>query len=137
MRDMLAMTKPLTLSELRRLQELKTGALITAAVHVGALLGGAGLEQTDRLVEYAKQIGLAFQIADDLLDIQGNAKLMGKTTGGDARHKKATFPGLLGIKKARTMARNLVNDSLRALSAFDEKADPLRKIACFMIERPY
>lgn len=137
MQDMLASSQVTTPEELRRLQEFKTGALITAAVHVGARLGGADADQTRRLVEYAKNIGLAFQITDDLLDIQGDSTLMGKATGGDARHKKTTFPGLLGIDEARTLARNLVKDSREALSSFDHQAEPLRKIASFIIERPY
>lgn len=137
MQDMLATTKPLTADELRRLQELKTGALITAAVHVGALLGGADADQTSRLIEYAKHIGFAFQIADDLLDIEGDSRLMGKSTGGDARQKKATFPGLLGIEEARTASRSLVENGLEALSPFGRNADPLRKIAGFMIDRRY
>ena len=137
MRDMLAATKPLTYEELRQLQELKTGALITAAVHVGALLGGADPGQTDRLIEYGKHIGLAFQIADDLLDIEGDATLMGKETGGDARQKKVTFPSLLGVDQARALSRSLMENSLMALSRFGENADPLREIARFMIERRY
>jgi geranylgeranyl diphosphate synthase, type II len=137
MRDMLAPGKTQTPDDLRRLQELKTGALITAAVHVGALLGGADAARTGRLVTYAGRIGLAFQIADDLLDIEGDASLMGKATGEDARQKKATFPGLLGKEEARSLARSLVGESLAALAPFGEEADPLRKIAAFMIERGY
>jgi geranylgeranyl diphosphate synthase type II len=137
MRDMLAVTRPLTYDELRRLQELKTGALITAAVHVGALLGGADAGQTDRLIEYGKHIGIAFQIADDLLDIEGDATLMGKEPGGDARQKKVTFPSLLGVDRARALSRSLIKNSLKALSPFGASAAPLREIACFMIERRY
>lgn len=137
MRDMLAVSKPLTYDELRQLQELKTGALITAAVHVGALIGGADPGQTDRLIEYGKHIGTAFQIADDLLDIEGDSTLMGKETGGDARQRKITFPALLGIERARTLSRTLMENSLKSLSPFGKSADPLREIACFMIERRY
>ncbi|MEW6079806.1 MAG: polyprenyl synthetase family protein [Thermodesulfobacteriota bacterium] len=137
MRDMLATEKPQTPEDLRRLQELKTGALITAAVHVGALLGGADAVTTGRLIAYAGQIGFAFQIADDLLDIEGDPSLMGKSTGEDARQKKATFPGLMGKEDARKLAHTLVEDSLAALASFGENADPLRKIAAFIIERGY
>ena len=137
MRDMLTPSQAPTLAELRRLQELKTGALITAAVHVGALLGGAQEDQIQSLTTYADKIGLAFQIADDLLDIQGDPALMGKATGGDARDGKTTFPGLLGIGPAEALARDLVRDSRRALSAFGNNADPLRWLADFIIERHF
>ncbi len=137
MQDMLTSSRQPTLDELKRLQELKTGAIITAAVHIGALLGGADGDQTERLLTYARHIGLAFQIADDLLDIQGDPELMGKATGGDARDNKITFPGLLGVEPADRLARDLVGQSRQALVGFDESAAPLRKIAEFIIERRY
>ncbi len=137
MRDMQAAAKPLTTEELRRLQELKTGALITAAVHVGALLGGADGDRIGCMIEYGNHIGLAFQVADDLLDIEGDAAMMGKETGGDVRQKKATFPALLGIDATRDLSRSLLKNSLEALSSFGKEADPLRGIANFMIERRY
>lgn len=137
MRDMLAAKTPLTRDELRRLQELKTGALITAAVHVGALIGRADIDRIARMIEYGKHIGTAFQIIDDLLDIEGDSALMGKETGADRRQEKTTFPGLLGVEEARILARSLMENSLKALSFFGKNADPLREIACFMVERRY
>jgi geranylgeranyl diphosphate synthase, type II len=113
----------------------KTGALIRAAVRAGALLGGASAEQLRRLTRYADALGLAFQIADDILDAEGSTLLTGKTTGRDQARHKATFPSVLGLSAAKERARELLANALRELRVFDERAEPLRAIARFVVGR--
>lgn len=113
----------------------KTGELILAAVRCGAILGGAGQKQIEALSKYGKSIGLAFQIADDILDVEGSAAEMGKNTGGDEKKGKATYPALIGLDESRSRAEELVSIALKALEGFDEKADPLRAIARYIVER--
>jgi geranylgeranyl diphosphate synthase type II len=113
----------------------KTGALIQASVTSGAVLGAGTKEQVKAISSYGEKIGLAFQIADDILDIEGDSEAMGKGVGGDARKKKITFPGVVGLQKAKEIQGRLVAEAVDALKAFDEKADPLRSIAVYIIER--
>jgi geranylgeranyl diphosphate synthase type II len=113
----------------------KTGALIQASVTSGAVLGSGTREQVKAISSYGEKIGLAFQIADDILDIEGDSETMGKGVGGDARKKKITFPGVVGLQKAKEIQGRLVAEAVDALKAFDEKADPLRSIAVYIIER--
>ncbi len=115
----------------------KTGALITASVELGALLGGGSEDEVKRLRTYGNALGLAFQIRDDLLDVEGDAKLMGKPIGSDIRRKKATYPALFGIEKTRERAKELLQTAISALEVFDHRADPLRAIARFVVEREY
>jgi geranylgeranyl diphosphate synthase type II len=113
----------------------KTGALIHASVTSGAILGGGTDEQVKAISSYGEKIGLAFQIADDILDVEGDSQTMGKRAGGDARKKKITFPAAVGLQPAKEIQSRLVEKALGALKAFDEKADPLRRIAVYIIER--
>jgi geranylgeranyl diphosphate synthase type II len=113
----------------------KTGALLRASVEMGGLLGGGGTEQVARLREYGTALGLAFQIVDDLLDVEGDEELMGKPVGSDARKRKATYPALFGVEEARRRARDLLQQSLAALEGFDDRAEPLRAIARYVVER--
>lgn len=113
----------------------KTGELILAAVRSGALLGGASKKELTALSKYGKSIGLAFQIADDILDVEGSAAEMGKNTGGDEKKGKATYPGIIGLDESRTRATDLVNQALSSIEAFDEKAEPLRAIARYIVAR--
>jgi geranylgeranyl diphosphate synthase type II len=113
----------------------KTGALIHASVTSGAILGQGTEEQVKAISSYGNKIGLAFQIADDILDVEGDSKTMGKGVGGDARKKKITFPAAVGLKKAKEIQSRLVEEAVGALKAFDQKADPLRSIAAYIIER--
>jgi geranylgeranyl diphosphate synthase type II len=113
----------------------KTGTLIRASVETGGLLGGGSREQVARLREYGTALGLAFQIVDDLLDVEGDEELMGKPVGSDARKRKATYPALFGVKEARRRARDLLQQSLSALEGFDDRAEPLRAIARYVVER--
>jgi geranylgeranyl diphosphate synthase type II len=125
----------LAADELKNMHRLKTGALIEAALACGALLGGADQRQKDLLNCYARKIGLAFQVADDILNVEGNPELMGKSTGTDSLRKKSTYPSVLGMRASREFAEKLVQDSLQAIENFDKGADPLRAIARYVIER--
>jgi geranylgeranyl diphosphate synthase type II len=113
----------------------KTGALIHASVTSGAILGEGTEEQVNAISSYGEKIGLAFQIADDILDVEGDSKAMGKGVGGDARKKKITFPAAVGLQKAKEIQGRLVEEAVGALKTFDEKADPLRSLALYIIER--
>jgi geranylgeranyl diphosphate synthase type II len=122
---------------LERLQRLKTGAMILVSLRAGAILGNAPADRLAALSDYGKRIGLAFQIADDILNVEGDAALMGKGTGSDAARGKVTFPSLLGLEGSRDEAKGLIDEALHALAAFDERADPLRWIARYILERDH
>jgi geranylgeranyl diphosphate synthase type II len=135
MRDILAEGKTLSLEDLESLHRLKTGALINASVECGAILAGASEKQRDHLKQYARNLGLAFQVADDLLNVEGDPSLMGKAVGTDAEKMKSTYPSLLGIQASKEKAKLLVSNALQSLEIFDTKADPLRAIADYVINR--
>jgi farnesyl diphosphate synthase len=118
-----------------RIQRLKTGALIGFSCEAGAILGGAAEERRLALQRYAHDLGLAFQIVDDLLDELGSAKDMGKATQKDAAAGKATFVSLLGVDEAKRRAHLLAEQASSHLDIFGEKAAHLRAIAMFVIER--
>jgi geranylgeranyl diphosphate synthase type II len=113
----------------------KTGALIKASVKAGAILGGADGARLNAVTRYGEAIGLAFQIADDILDIEGTTEEIGKDAGSDIARGKATYPAVMGIVEAKRRAAELVEMALDALSVFDEKADPLREIARYVVNR--
>lgn len=113
----------------------KTGALINASVVSGALLAGATDEQLLALASYGQKIGLAFQISDDILDIEGDPRSLGKRTGADAEKGKMTYPAVRGVEESRQIQSELVRNAVRALDLFDRKAEPLRQIAKYIIER--
>jgi geranylgeranyl diphosphate synthase, type II len=113
----------------------KTGALMLAAVRAGALIGGARPPAFDGLTRYGECLGLAFQIADDILDAEGSTGMTGKTPGGDGIRHKATFPAVLGLPAAKQRARELLAQALDALAGFDAQADPLRAIARWAVGR--
>jgi len=135
MRDMSSEGRLLSLAALESLHGLKTGALITASDETGALLAGADERQQTHLKEYARLLGTAFQVTDDILNVEGDPVVMGKAVGTDAAKKKNTYPALMGLSASREKARHLIDDALRTLDIFDTKADPLRAIAAYVIER--
>jgi geranylgeranyl diphosphate synthase type II len=135
MLDMAAEGQHLTLAELKSMHALKTGALIEASLLCGALLADARKRQMDILKTYARSIGLAFQVTDDILNVEGNPKIMGKAVGTDELREKSTYPAILGLERSRQFAKNLVNEALQALENFDKKADPLRALATYIIDR--
>ena len=113
----------------------KTGALIKASVRSGALLGGASPEQLDAITRYGVAIGLAFQIADDILDIEGTTEEIGKDAGSDEARGKATYPAVVGLAESRRLAAELVDRAFSALVPFADRAEPLRDIATYIIKR--
>jgi farnesyl diphosphate synthase len=117
------------------LQALKTGALIAFSCAAGTILGRAGAPERAALLGYARDLGLAFQIVDDLLDFHATPEQLGKPTGQDAAAGKATFVGLLGPGAARARAEKLVAGACARLEIFSEKADFLRQTATFVLER--
>ncbi len=134
--DLAAEKTPITeLEEIALLQRLKTGRLIDFSCEAGALLGGATPADRTRLLDYARDVGLAFQIVDDLLDVEGSADEMGKAVGKDATAGKATFVSLLGIEAARARAVALIDQAVSHLSPFDAQASLLRQAARFVLER--
>lgn len=122
-------------ADLQSLHELKTGALIRASVRSGALLGGGSERQLRYLDQYANDIGLAFQVVDDVLNVTGDPEKMGKAVGTDAERQKNTYPSLLGLEASRQYAASLIDSALQALTIFDNNADPLRAIATYIVQR--
>ncbi len=127
--------KKISFATLRSIHSRKTGALITAAVQCGAVLAGADDDQFNRLTEYGNNIGLAFQITDDLLNVEGTPQQLGKAAGSDAARNKATYPSFFGVEKTRIKAGEAVRRALDALQTFDRKADPLRQLADYIRNR--
>jgi farnesyl diphosphate synthase len=123
------------LQTITRLQAMKTGALIACAVEAGAILGRVQADGRTSLRGYARDMGLAFQIADDILDAEGDEELAGKKLRKDGDAGKETFLSLLGLDRAREQARMLVDQAIQHLHAYGEEADLLRDIARYTLER--
>jgi len=113
----------------------KTGALIKASVVAGALLGGADEQKLKAITRYGEAAGLAFQIADDILDIEGTTEEIGKDAGSDQARGKATYPAVMGLVAAKEEARIMMEEAFKALEIFAEEADPLREIATYIVKR--
>jgi farnesyl diphosphate synthase len=135
MLDLLAVEAGTDIDAIARLQRLKTGALISWAVEAGATLGGASPEQKTSLRGYAQKLGLAFQIADDLLDHDGDAATVGKRVRKDEAQGKATFVSVLGPERSRRQAQILVDQAEDHLRCFEGQGDCLSAIAEFAIAR--
>ncbi len=135
MLDLLAHEHDLDMSEVARLQRMKTGALINIACVSGAILGKAQDSSLHKLHGFAHDLGLAFQIVDDLLDVTGDEDDVGKRIGKDAEQGKATFVSLMGVDHARDQAQLLRDQAIEQLEVFGEKADPLRDMAHFVVNR--
>jgi farnesyl diphosphate synthase len=134
--DLAAVGRRITPQELERMHVRKTGALIRASVRLGALAAeGAGDLALAALERYGHGIGLAFQIRDDLLDVEGGTETLGKTAGKDAANAKPTYPAILGVDASRAQLAALTADALGALADFDAAADPLRDLARFVADR--
>ncbi|MEZ5543170.1 MAG: (2E,6E)-farnesyl diphosphate synthase [Pseudomonadota bacterium] len=134
--DLAATGQVLNIAELEDMHIHKTGALIRASVLLGAQCSGhTSAAQLEHLDHYAKCIGLAFQIRDDILDVEGDTRTLGKQTGMDHARDKSTYPALMGLDAARQRARELHAAAMDSLSGFDGRADPLRWIAGYVIER--
>ncbi|MGZ4122432.1 MAG: polyprenyl synthetase family protein [Tumebacillaceae bacterium] len=113
----------------------KTGDLLTASVRIGALYAGASEAELQALTIYAKRIGLAFQIVDDILDVVGEAEKLGKAVGADAAHAKSTYPALFGLEESRAMVQRLTDEAHQALNSIDLKTDRLQQIAQWLVHR--
>lgn len=133
--DLLAESAAIDIGAITRLQRLKTGEMFAFSAVAGAILGKGPYRSYMALHNYAQEFGLAFQIVDDLLDAQGDSKWVGKPTGRDAEAGKATFVSVLGAERARAQAGLLVDQAVRALDGFDEKADLLREAARYVVAR--
>jgi farnesyl diphosphate synthase len=133
--DLAAVGRTLTLAELEQMHRMKTGALLRAAVLMGAAAGTAAADRVAALDRYAQAIGLAFQVVDDVLDVESTSAELGKTAGKDAEHGKPTYVSVLGLEAARDWAGRLRAEALEALSGLGRQADRLRQLADFIVLR--
>ncbi|MDB6063725.1 MAG: geranyl transferase [Verrucomicrobiaceae bacterium] len=133
--DLAAVQQRIDLDHLETMHRLKTGALIRAAVRMGALAANATAAQLADLDRYAAAIGLSFQVQDDILDITSDTATLGKQQGADLAREKPTYPALLGLEAARTKAQSLHSDALLALDAFGARAQRLRELSAFIVDR--
>ena len=133
--DLAAESRDVTGDDLERIHHHKTGALIIAAVRCGALIAGARAGEIDAITRYGAQLGLLFQITDDLLDVTATAEDLGKTPGKDARASKATYPALYGLEATRTLARDVHAQACAALEQLESPAPLLQAIADFILQR--
>lgn len=127
--------KDLSFSELEKIHRLKTGDMIKASVLSGAVMGDATEEEIKKLTLYAEKTGLAFQVTDDILNVEGDPIIMGKAVGTDAELNKATYPAIMGLEKSKQFAEELIGEALSSIEYFDEKAAPLRAIAEYILVR--
>ncbi|MDB3966319.1 polyprenyl synthetase family protein [Porticoccaceae bacterium] len=136
--DLAATGQELSLQQLKTMHRHKTGALIEAAVLMGAITTGEATEQQlSVLKNFAANIGLAFQIQDDILDVESSTEQLGKQQGSDALNKKSTYTSIMGLDEARSEAAALYQNSMTSLDIFGERADPLRQLASFIVNRAY
>jgi len=133
--DILCQGKEVDKDLLEYIHTHKTGALIAAAVSGGAIIGGASSRQYRALSKYGEKLGLAFQIIDDLLDVQGNVNQMGKAVHKDNILKKVTYPAFFGLQESKRLAQSLIAEATLHLQIFDKRADPLRELAKYILKR--
>ena len=134
--DLEGQLRALSLSELEVMHQRKTGALIEASLAmVARVVGDVGVERS--LERFARHIGLAFQIVDDILDITGDQDKLGKDVGSDLIKDKTTYPALYGLEESKRKAEELIEQSIDCLEEFDCRADPLREIARYFVQRTY
>jgi geranylgeranyl diphosphate synthase type II len=127
--------KPVTAPTLEYIHRSKTGALLTASSRCGALAAGASEAQLAALTAFGRQIGLAFQIIDDILDMTASSEELGKTAGKDEKVKKATYPALYGIEPSRREARRLITAAIEEIRDLGDRAEPVRELARFVYHR--
>lgn len=133
--DLMSENKTLNIADLQRLHACKTGALITVSLRCGALLAGANVDQLVALTRYGDALGLAFQITDDILDVEGTEAALGKPIGSDVSNHKSTYPALLGLDGAKAKAVELTETAVEALAEFGTEGDTLRNLARHMTHR--
>ena len=125
----------MALDVLMDMHQRKTGAMLTVSVVTGAIIAGAGEAEIAVMERYGRQIGLAFQIADDILNVTGDSAVMGKSTGSDASRGKTTFPAILGLEASRARLAELVSGAAAAVKRLGRRAEPLVRIAEYIMER--
>ena len=136
--DLAATGQILNIDQLDTMHRHKTGALIEASVMMGAITaGGASQAQLSALRDFAHAIGLAFQVQDDILDVESSTEQLGKQQGSDAANNKSTYTSLLGLERARNQAASLYQQSIDSLEVFADRAEPLRQLASFIVNRAY
>ena len=135
MLDLLGEEKEFDLGTISRMQRMKTGRLISFACEAGAILGKAGEPQRKALAGYAQDLGLAFQVTDDVLDVESNVIELGKEPGKDAEAGKSTFVSTMGKEQAKARAEMLVQQAVRHPHVFDNRADTLKELAYYVLER--
>lgn len=133
--DLESETREVDLTTVEYMHIRKTGALISASLEIGAVLSGASPEALEALIRYGRHVGLAFQITDDLLDVEGDPQVMGKSAGSDAAKNKKTYPALVGVARTKEIAQDHVERAVKALDGFGHKADPLRALARYLLVR--
>lgn len=127
--------KPVDAETLRSIHARKTGALIRSAIRIGGILGGAKASDLNALTHFGERVGLAFQIADDILDVEGAQETLGKNTQRDQANQKNTYPALHGLERSKDLAAALIKEAGTYLEGFGNRADALRQIARFIVER--
>ena len=135
MLDLMAEGRKISFKELELIHRFKTGALLTAATRAGALVGGGSRVEVAALTSYGEKFGLAFQITDDILDVEGTTEEIGKPAGSDEQRQKATYPALVGLAASRQWAQRLVEEAVAELEPFQDRADPLRELAQYLLVR--
>jgi geranylgeranyl diphosphate synthase type II len=135
MMDISSEGKGISLEELETLHRLKTSALIEASVQAGAILGGGNSKEITALGAYGRYTGLAFQVADDILNVEGTPEMLGKPVGSDRDHQKATAPSLMGLEQTKARAGELIDRALEELRTFGKKGEPLAALARYILER--
>ncbi|HED00233.1 MAG TPA: polyprenyl synthetase family protein [Proteobacteria bacterium] len=133
--DMASEGKDVNAGTVRYIHTHKTAALIAGSIQAGALIAGGHRNKIKAMGHYGEALGLAFQVIDDILDIEGDAGEMGKATGADLRRKKATYPSVYGLEKSRGIASRLVEEAIDSLRGFGAEAEPLRAIARYILDR--
>jgi farnesyl diphosphate synthase len=135
--DLQSVGKALDRAALEQMHRMKTGALLAASVRMGAILAGLNAQQLSSLDQYAKALGLGFQVVDDILDVTQDSQVLGKTAGKDAQADKPTFVSLMGLENAQRFANELNDQALRALEGWGDQANSLRQIAHWVTSRKH
>lgn len=135
--DLESETKSVPIETVDFIHSHKTGALITASLAAGAMIGGAGEEDLINIRHYGRNIGMAFQIIDDILDITGDQEKLGKDIGSDAEKQKSTYPSLLGLEESRKIAQDLLRESKEILEAYGDRSDFLKALSDFLANREF